>query len=90
MNENFQYICGCGQFLNLNEAIDLLDAISNFNFKDVEKIPNFSIWDKQKDGYVLCVKANSVTEEYRDYLKGIVESRKLRMRELDGYLMIHG
>jgi hypothetical protein len=79
---------GCGQFLNFIEAIELLDSISDFNFKGFKKKPSFSIYDKQKDGFVLCVKANLVNEEYRNFLQGIVESRNLRMRELDGYLII--
>ena len=76
--------------VNLVEAVELLDAISDFNFKDSEKIPNISIYDKEKEGFVLCVKANMVDEEYRDFLKGIVESRKLGMRQSEGYLMIYG
>ena len=76
--------------MNLVEAVELLDAISDFNFKDSEKIPNISIYDKEKEGFVLCVKANMVDEEYRDFLKGIVESRKLGMRQSEGYLMIYG
>jgi len=76
--------------VNLVEAVELLDAISDFNFKDSEKIPNISIYDKEKEGFVLCVKASLVDEEYRDFLKGIVESRKLGMRQSEGYLMIYG
>lgn len=80
----------CGQFLNLNAAIELLDSFSDFNFSGWHKKPSFSIYDNQKEGFVLYVKANLVNEEYRDYLKGIVKARKLRMCELDGYLMISG
>ena len=76
--------------MNLKEAIDLLDAVSNFEFKGSEKRPNISIYDKEKDGFVLCVKADLVNEKYLDYLKRIVESRKLGIRESEGYLTIYG
>jgi hypothetical protein len=76
--------------LNLVEAVELLDAVSDFNFKETEKKPSFCIYDSQKEGFVLRVKADLVSEEYRDFLKGIVESRKLGMRESEGYLTIYG
>ena len=74
--------------MNLDEAIDLLDDISDFNFEASEK-PNISVYDNQKDGFVLCVKANLVGEEYYEYLKRIIRLRNLRMRKSKGYLMIH-
>ena len=76
--------------MNLVEAIDLLAAVSDFDFKNLREMPNFSIYDKQNDGFVLWVKANFVNEKYREYLEGIVESRKLGMRESEGYLIIYG
>jgi hypothetical protein len=76
--------------VNLNEAIALLAVVSDFHFKDSEKKPDFSIYDNQNEGYVLCVKADLISEEYNNYIKEVVESRKLRMHELDGYLTIHG
>ena len=76
--------------MNLVEAIDLLAAVSDFDFKNLRETPNFSIYDKQNDGFVLWVKANFVNGKYREYLEGIVESRKLGMRESEGYLIIYG
>jgi len=76
--------------VNLDEAIDLLEVVSDFNFEASEKKPNFSVYDNQKEGFVLCVKANLVNEKFHDYLVGIAESRKLSTRELEGYLVIHG
>jgi hypothetical protein len=76
--------------VNLFEAVELLNVVSDFNFKDSENIPNISIYDNGLEGFVLCVKANLVNEEYRDFLKGIVESRKLGVRELEGYLIVYG
>ena len=77
-------------YMNLVEAIDLLAAVSDFDFKNLREMPNFSIYDKQNDGFVLCVKANLVNEEYRNFLQKTVESRNLWMRELNGYLIVSG
>jgi hypothetical protein len=76
--------------VNLIEAVELLDAVSNFLFQDSEKSPNVSVYDNQNEGFVLCIKTNVVNEKYRDFLKGIVKSHKLGMRESEGYLMIYG
>jgi hypothetical protein len=76
--------------LTLNEAIDLLCVVSDFQFKDSEKRPDFCIYDNQNDGYNLRIKAELVTAEYRSYLNEIVKSRKLRIRESEGYLIIYG
>ena len=75
--------------MNLSEAVKLLDAISDFDFKSSEK-PNFSVYDRQTEGVVLCVKANLVTEEYLRYLKKIIESYKLGIRKSEEYLIIYG
>jgi len=86
----FNYEWLCLYPVNLSEAIELLDVVSDFNFENSDKRPRFSIYDSQKEGFVLCVKANLVSEEYRDYLMKIVDSRKLGLRESEGYMMIHG
>jgi hypothetical protein len=84
----FQWLCLYP--VNLIEAVELLNAVSDYDFGSSKDIPDFSIYDNQQDGFVLCVKASLVDEEYRDYLKGIVESNKLEIRESDGYLTIYG
>ncbi len=76
--------------MNFTEAIELLDAASAFDFKGSEKKPNICIYDKEKYGFELYIKADLVNAEYREYLKGIVKSRKLKIRESEGYLIIHG
>jgi hypothetical protein len=76
--------------VNFNEAIELLEVVSDFHFKASEKKPDFCIYDNQNEGYVLCVKALLINAEYRNYLKEIVESRKLGIRESEGYLIIYG
>jgi O-phosphoseryl-tRNA(Cys) synthetase len=77
--------------VNLVEAVELLDAVSDFNFKETEKKPDFYIYDNQKEGYILYIKARSISEEYRNYLKEICKSRNLRIRESEEYpLIIYG
>jgi hypothetical protein len=76
--------------VNFKEAIDLLEAVSNFHFKQSEKKPDFCIYDNEKQGYTLCVKAALISEEYHNHLKHIVESRKLGICESEGYLVIYG
>jgi hypothetical protein len=74
--------------VNLSKAIELLDAVSNFQFLSGKR-PNVSIYGTPTNGYNLCVKANLVSEEYRNYLKEVAKSRKLGMRESRGYLIIY-
>ena len=76
--------------LNLLEAVELLNAVSDFNFADSERRPTISIYDKQTEGFVLCIKAELVSEKYYNHLKGIVESHKLGLRESEVYLIIYG
>jgi hypothetical protein len=74
--------------VNLNEAIDLLDVVSDFQFKISEEKPDFCIYDYESGGYALSVKAHLISEKYRTFLKEIAESRNLRIREADGVLTI--
>jgi hypothetical protein len=76
--------------LNFDEAIELLRVVTDFQFKPSAIKPDFTIYDNQSEGYVLCVKADLVSEEYRNFLEKIVESRKLGIRESNGYLRIYG
>ena len=75
--------------LNLSEAVDLLAAVSDFNFKSSEKRPDYYIYDNQNQGYTLWIKAQSVNPEYLSYVKKIVKSRKLAIHKSEGYLVIH-
>jgi hypothetical protein len=75
--------------VNLITATELLDAVSDFQFKALEKRPKVSIYGSRNDGYNLWIKANLVNEEYRDHLKEVAKLRKLGMRESRGYLIIY-
>ena len=76
--------------LTIKDAINLLDVISEFQFNAAEKKPNAVIYDNQTGGFVLYFKASLVSNEYRAHLQKITESRKLRMHESEGYLIIQG
>lgn len=76
--------------VNLEEAVDLLAVISDFDFGGSEKVPSISIVDGQKDGFVLHVKEDLVSDEFRRYLYGVVKSRNLLLRGSEGLLMIYG
>ncbi len=75
--------------MNLIRAIELLDTVSNFQFKDSEKRPTVSIFGTQAEGYSVCIKTNLVNEEYRTYIEEIAKSRTLRMKGSEGYLVIY-
>ena len=79
-----------GATVNLEEAIDLLSVVLDFDFGDSEKTPAITIFDGQKDGFFLHVKENLVTDEYRRYLYGVVKSRNLLLRGSEGHLVIYG
>lgn len=57
--------------LSLIEATKLLNAVSDFHFESSEKTPKLSIYDKQKEGFVICMKTKLVNEEYHSYLEEI-------------------
>jgi len=76
--------------LNFIEAIELLEVVTDFQFKPSEKKPDFCVYDNQNQGYTLCVKANMVNAEYLEHIKATAESRKLGLRESQGYLVIYG
>jgi hypothetical protein len=77
-------------FLNIYEAIELLDAVSNFHSKTSEATPDFCIFDNQNEGYALSVKVCLISEEYRKHLRKVAESRKLSIRESEGVITIQG
>ena len=76
--------------MNFKEAIELLAVISDFHYKSPDEKPDFCLFDNEKQGYTLRVKTSLLNAEYRAYIEKIVESRKLGMRELEGYLEIYG
>jgi len=65
------------------------DATS-FHGETPKEAPKFSIIDSQKEGYVLCIKASSVSPEHLDCVKNLVTSPKLGIKESEGYIISYG
>jgi hypothetical protein len=76
--------------LNFREAVELLAVISDFHYKSPDMKPDFFLCDNGNQGYSLSVKTSLVNAEYRSYIEKIVESRKLRIQDSEGYLVIYG
>jgi len=76
--------------LNFADVMELQNAATSFHSETPKEVPKFSIYDSQKEGYVLCIKASSVSPEYLNFLKNLVTSRKLGIRESEGYIIIYG
>jgi hypothetical protein len=77
-------------YMNLDEAVELLRVVSAIPVKDSAKRPEIRILYNQGEGYTLHIEAHLVNDEHRSYLNGIVESRKLGIRESEGYIVIYG
>ena len=67
----------------------LQSAAASFHSETPKEAQKFSIYDSQKEGYVLCIKTSSVSPEYLNFLKNLVTSRKLGIRESEGYIIIY-
>jgi hypothetical protein len=53
------------------------------------KPPNPQVYDAESEGYKFCIKKTLVNESSLNCLKAIVEKRKLKIMESEGYLVIY-
>jgi len=53
------------------------------------KVPNPQHYDAEAEGYKFCIKKTLVNESSLSCLKAIVEKRKLKIMESEGYLVIY-
>ena len=74
--------------MNLNEALALIEVVSDYNFETSENKPSFTIFENHEGGYDLLVKPLSTDKTYRSRLQEIVNSRNLSIHESDGCLVI--
>jgi hypothetical protein len=74
--------------MNLDEATEVLKAVSAIPVKDINKA-QIKILFTQGEGYALHIKKKSVNAKFRDHLNKIVESSKLHIHEVEDYLIIH-
>jgi hypothetical protein len=79
--------------MNLFEAVELLRVVSAIPLKGSAKHPEIRIFhnigEVIGEGYTLCIKRNSVDEDYRSHLNRIVESHKLMIRESKRCLIVY-
>jgi hypothetical protein len=75
--------------MNFVEVMELMRTVAILKAKAPKKALKFSIYDNQRDGYVICTKASEVNAEHLSFLKEIVEPRRLEIRNSEGYLVIH-
>jgi hypothetical protein len=74
--------------MNFVEAMELLRALSKFFRKNLRICPKLVFYDSEKEGYTIFVKEDSVKPDYLIYMKEIVETRQLRIKNQEGYLAI--
>jgi hypothetical protein len=79
--------------MNLNEAVELLKAVSAIPVSNSSKHPEIrivhTIGEVNTQGYTLRVEKNSVDADYRNHLNRIAESFKLAIRESKRYLILY-
>ena len=76
--------------MNFIEVMEILRAVSAIQTKSPEKLPKLRIYDNQREGYILLVKAQLINAEYRNHIETIADSCNLNIRESEGYLIIYG
>jgi hypothetical protein len=79
--------------MNLDEAVELLKIVSEIPVKKSAKHPEIrivhAVGEVMAKGYTLRIEKNSAGADYRNHLNEIVESKKLAIRESEGYLIIY-
>ena len=75
--------------MNFIEAMELLRTLSTFSPKALRVRPKLIFYDAEKEGYVVCVKEDSVKSDYLSFMTEIADTRDLRIRKQEGYLVIH-
>jgi hypothetical protein len=76
--------------VDLTQVIELQNAVTAFHRKTQVETPKLCIYETQKEGYVLYVKASSVNTEYQNFLNNLVNSQNFRIRKSENYIEIHG
>ena len=75
--------------MNFVEAMDLLRALSEFPPESSRVRPKFILYNAENEGYMVCVKEDSVKSDYLSFMNEIVETRHLGIRKQEGYLVMH-
>ena len=75
--------------MNFVEAMEIHRALSAFLPKSLRVRPKFIFYNAEKEGYMVWVREDSVGSDYLSFMKEIVETRHLRIRKQEGYLVMH-
>jgi hypothetical protein len=74
--------------LNFVEAVEFLRAVSAFRKKYSGELPKLQVYNAENEGYVIWVKTSSINPEFHNFLRQVVETRGLGIREHEGYLVV--
>ena len=78
--------------MNFTEVMELHRAVAAFCVKNlVDDHPKLGVYDIQsKDqGYILCIKANSTSDGFVDFLRTLAHTHRLELGQFRGYFVIH-
>jgi hypothetical protein len=79
--------------MNLNEAVELLKAVSEIPVKKSAKHPEVrivrAIGEVMAKGYTLRIEKKLVDADYRNHLSEIAESKKFAVLESERYLILY-
>ena len=79
--------------MNLDEAVGMLRLVSAIPIKKSAKHPEIrvvhAIGEVMAKGYTLHIEKKQTDADYRNRLNGIVESKKLAIRESKRYLIVY-
>jgi hypothetical protein len=75
--------------MNFVEVMELFRALSKFCPQTSLISPKMVCYNAEHEGYMIMVNEGLVKPNYHRFLTEIVETRHLRMRKDEGYLVIH-
>lgn len=74
----------------LHEEVFFSCSLKSEGIEDMfVSVPNPQVYNAESEGNKFCIKKTLVNESSLNCLKAIVEKRKLKMTESEGYLVIY-
>jgi hypothetical protein len=75
--------------LNFVEAVECLRTVSAFQTECAGELPKLQVYNAENEGYVIWIKNSLISEEFRNFLMQVVETRRLGIKKTEGYLIIY-
>jgi hypothetical protein len=77
--------------MNFDEVMELHRVVSAFCSENLDVPTKLGVYDIQSRdlGYILFIKTSSNSGEFRDFLKSVIQARKLELGRFRGNLVIH-